>query len=407
MDRFKITLLFVLVLLMTPAYAQKQTAISYLKHAEADSAVALAGGQAVVFNAPNEKWTLTGIALCGKLNSSSSGLFTLEVWDTNLRTLYRTTDQASSYFGKNISWSRVDIPDLAVPQNFLIGVFGSSNIYVGANIVNNSSGRSVLISRSNNRILPWYIKYPHNNTDWMIEAVGYTSSLPPQVNLTAKTSGKDLLLQAQVSDQDGDLANAMFFVLDRKGDAVWSGQKTLNGSTVKTEMIWSGQTFKISNASESVMNVYAYNSLNATSPTAPYGAYVAPAVLRISPQSPEITVTAYFSKEEEMHALVDESGRFNYISQDLLKILDPDISYADYIKNNLSLMEFQSTLTFFKYNEASGPVMLPALRLDRSAPQHMGIRMEQIQAPSGDYHGQVIVNDQEGYTARKSATTGK
>jgi hypothetical protein len=70
-------------------------------------------------------------------------------------------------------------------------------------------------------------------------------------------------------------------------------------------------------------------------------------------------------------------------------------------------MEFQSTLTFFKYNEASGPVMLPALRLDRSAPQHMGIRMEQIQTPSGDYHGQVIVNDQEGYTARKSATTGK
>lgn len=406
MVRFKIILLFALVLLITPAYAQKQTAISYLKHAEADSAVALAGGQAVLFTAPSETWTLSGIALCGKLNFSSAGLFTLEVWDANLRTLYRTTDQASSYFGKNISWSRVDIPDLEVPQNFLIGVFGSSNIYVGANIANNSSGRSVLISRSNNRILPWYIKYPHNKTDWMIEAVGYTSSLPPQVNLTAKTSGKDLLLQAQVTDPNGDLANAMFFVLDSKGDAVWSGQKTLNGSTVDTEMTWSGQAFKISNASDSVMNVYAYNSLNTTSSTASYGAYVAPAVLRISPQIQEMTVTAYFSKEGEMHALVDESGGFNYISQDLLKILDPDISYADYIKNNLSLMEFQSTLTFFKYNEASGPVMLRALRLDRSAPQHMGIRMEQIQSPAGDYHGQVIVNDQEGYTARKSATTG-
>lgn len=407
MVTFKIALLCVLVLLMAPAHAQKEMAISYLNHTEADGAVALAAGQAVLFTAPNENWTLSGVALCGKLNSSGKGLFTLEIWDPNLRTLYRTTDQASSYFGENISWSLVDIPDLRVSQNFLVGVFGSSNIYIGANIVNKSSGRSVLVSRNINRILPWYLKYPKNNTDWMIEAVGYTSSQPPQVNLTAKTTGKDLLLQAQVSDKDGDLAKAMFFVLNSLGDAVWSGQKTLSGSTVKTEMTWSGQTFKISNASEVVMNVYVYNSLNSTSPTASYGAFVAPAILRISPQSPEIKVTAYFSKEEDLHALVSESGNFDYISQDLLKILEPDISYADYIKNNLSLVEFQSSLTFFKYSEMGGPVALPALQLDRSAPQHMGIKMEQIPAGAGDYHGQVIVTDQEGYAAKTSAEVGK
>ncbi len=407
MVTFRIALLCVLVLLMAPAHAQKQMAISYLNHTEADSAVALSAGQAVLFTAPNENWTLTGIALCGKLNSSGNGLFTLEVWDPNLRTLYRTTDQASSYFGENISWSLVDIPDIKVPSNFLVGVFASSNIYIGANIVNKSSGRSVLVSRNINRILPWYIKYPHNNTDWMIEAVGYTLSQPPQVNLTAKTIGKDLLLQAQATDKDGDLAKVMFFVLDGTGDAVWSGQKTLNGSTVKTEMTWSGQTFKISNATEAVMNVYAYNSLNSTTSMASYGAFVAPAILRISSQIPEIKVTAYFGKDKDLHALVTQSGNFDYVSQDLLKTLDPDVSYADYIKNNLSLVEFQSSLTFFKYTEANGPVALPALRLDRSASQHMGIKMEQVSFGAGDYHGQVIVTDQEGNAAKKSAEAGK
>lgn len=385
------------------ALAEKQVAISYCG-ADPDAGVSSRGGQAVMFTAPEENWTLSSIAVCGQLNPNGSDLFVLEVWDTNLRCLYRTTDIASSYFGENLTWSTIDIPDLRVPRNFMICAFGFSGLYVGLTLENKSSGRSFVVNRNHNSILPWYLKYPQNSTEWMIGAVGYSISPPPSVNLSVKPEGKglSLSLDAESQNRDGNLVSAFFHIIGANGDAAYSIQRALVGSKAKTEAIWSGQAFKISNMSSSSSPVYAYNSLNMTPSNAPYGAYVAPALLQVVPGGPGISVSAFFSNEGDMHALVDGFGNFYYMSQDLLKVLQPGLSYAKYMEENLSLREFRSSLTFFKYNEADGLLRLSPLELDRSAIQHFGIKLEQVEASAGKYHGVVVVTDSEGNAAIKS-----
>jgi len=236
----------------------------------------------------------------------------------------------------------------------------------------------------------------------MIEAVGYTVSLPPEVDLSIKSTDKGLLLQAQASDLNGNLSSAMFRVLDSQGDGIWSEQKALSGSQAKIDLSWSGNTFKISNASASTSSVYAFNSLNMPTSTVPYSTYVAPAILQANSSSSEISVSAFFDKEGDMHLLMDSSGNFYYISQELLKVIDPNLPYSDYIKNNLSINEFRGSLAFLKYNEANGISRHQPLIFDRSAPMHMGIKLDLIEAPAGDYRGEVTVTNEDGYSTMKS-----
>lgn len=396
------------VVLTAPALAEKQAAISYCG-ADPDVGVSSKGGQAVMFTAPKENWTLSSIAVCGQLNPNGSDLFVLEVWDTNLRCLYRTTDVASSYFGENLTWSTIDIPDLRVPRNFMICTFGFSDLYIGLTLANASPGRSFVVNRNLNSILPWYLKYPQNGTEWMIGAVGYGVSPPPSVNLSIKPEDKGLSmsLDAKSRNQDGNLTSAFFHVVGSNGDAVYSMQRALAGSKAKTEAVWSGQAFKISNMSSSSAPVYAYNSLNMTPSNAPYGVNVVPALLQILPGGPEISVSAFFGNEGDMHALVDGSGSFYYISQDLLKVLHPGLSYAKYMEENLSMREFRSSLTFFKYNEVEGLLRLPPLELDRSAIQHFGIKLERAEALAGKYHGVAVVTDSDGNAAIKSSESSQ
>lgn len=397
----------VAVVFAAPALAEKQVAISYCD-ADPDAGMSSMGGQSVMFTAPKENWTLSGIEICGQLNPKGSDLFVLEVWDMNLRCLYRTTDVASSYFGENLTWSTIDIPDLRVPRNFMICTFAFSDLYVGLTLANKSSGRSFVVNRNPNSILPWYLKYPQNGTEWMIGAVGYSISPPPVVNLSIKPQGKGLSLSLDAKSQSpgGNLAGAFFHIVGLNGDAVCSMRRALGGSKDRTDVLWSGLSFKISNMSLSYTPIYAYNSLNMSPSNAPYGVYTAPALLQIVPYGPEISVSAFFGGEGNMHALVDGFGNFYYISQDLLKVLQPGLSYANYMEKNLSLMEFRSSLTFFKYNEAEGLLKLSPLWLDRSAMQHFGIKLEQVEAPAGDYHGVVIVTDGEGNAAMKSGEAG-
>ncbi len=50
---------------------------------------------------------------------------------------------------------------------------------------------------------------------------------------------------------------------------------------------------------------------------------------------------------------------------------------------------------------------LPPLVLDRSAIQHFGIKLEQVDAPAGKYHGVVVVTDSEGNAAIKSSESSR
>ena len=396
--------LLALLAVASPVCAQNQEAISY-NDGTANYGVALGYGigQGVIFTAPNDNWTLSKVTLSGKLNRSGTGLYVLEVWDLTGRTLYRTTDLASTYFGDNFTWSVIDIPDIKVPRNFTVCLFGNSNPYLGLNLVNVSSGRSFIAGRNPNRIAPWNLNYPQNRSEWLINAVGYSYSPPPLVNLSVSPSGKGLALKVAATDRGSSLTGALFRILDANGDAVWSEQKQLSGAKGEAELAWSGQAFKISNMSKSATPVYAYNPLNVSSADAPYSAYTAQAVLQINPNGQEIQVSAFFSKEGDLHTLVDGNGNLYYISQELLKVIKPGQSYADYIQKNLSLTEFKSTLTFYKYNQANGLMTLQTLALDRSPLQHFGIKLERIDVPAANYRGEATVVDSAGNAVTKLA----
>jgi hypothetical protein len=79
---FRIAVLLAILALSVPVYAQNQVAVSY-NDGTANYGVALGYGigQGVIFTAPEDNWTLSKVTLCGKLNSSGTGLYVLEVWD--------------------------------------------------------------------------------------------------------------------------------------------------------------------------------------------------------------------------------------------------------------------------------------------------------------------------------------
>jgi hypothetical protein len=58
----------------------------------------------VIFTAPTDNWSLSQVAILGKINNPTpSEIFVIEVWDQNLSLLYKTTDKVSSYFGDNLT----------------------------------------------------------------------------------------------------------------------------------------------------------------------------------------------------------------------------------------------------------------------------------------------------------------
>jgi len=396
-------MLLILIALALTSSGQRVTTLSY-SDAVPDGGVALQEGHAVAFTAPADNWTLIKVAVCGRINPGNGSLLVLEIWDTDLRTLYRSTDLAGYYFGQDFSWREIAIPELVVPRNFLICLFEFSGVYLGADHENQSAGRSMIAARSPNRILPWQLGLHQNHTEWMIAAVGYSRTPPPEVSLTARAEGEGLALQAQASDPDGNLAGAFFYVISSKGEAVWSEERALMGAKADAELHWSGQAFNVSNQSLSTGPVYAKNTLNMSAAEAPYSSYSAPAILYIAPGAVGISISAFFGKGGDLNALVDDAGNFYYLSRDLLGLLQPALSYGKYVENNLSLKEFQSSLSFFKFNRTLGLVGLQPLVLTRSPLQHFGIMLEKGDAPAGDYMGMVRVFDSEGNMDEGTAT---
>lgn len=128
-------------------------------------------GHAVLFSPP-DNWTLSKIAVCGMLNSE--GVFLLEVWDKDLNLIHRTTDLAGAYFGRNLSWAEIDIPDIKLNDTFFITLFEFSTVFVGID-ENTTFNRSFLAGRNPNMLLNQL-----QEGEWMIAAIGQVSSRPPR-----------------------------------------------------------------------------------------------------------------------------------------------------------------------------------------------------------------------------------
>jgi hypothetical protein len=353
-------------------------------------------GHAVLFTPPTSVWTLSKIAISGRLNpESDQNIIVLEIWDKNLNLLYSRTDNPKSYFGDKLAWAEIDIPDLNLSDDFLVCLFEFSSVYVGCDISNTSSGRSFIVSRNPNRIDIWNLLYPRNTTDWSIVAVG--PSVAPTVDLTLKPSLKAVGVDAIITDQDEDLARASMQIIDNESlDVLWSEQKLINGSKMNLTFSWPFEIFQITNGTITMEPIIAFNTVGELPERETYMAFLAPCTLQLTPESSNIDAVAYFGEDGEFHALIGVDGLTYYMSKELLEIVQPQKSYGDYVMNNVTLEEGLSALSFFKLNIDKGMEAYPILLLARSPLHHYKLRLDKIPVNPAEYIVELNAEDTGG-----------
>jgi len=350
-------------------------------------------GHAVIFEAPCDNWTLSGVEILGKLAPEpKSDMLIVEVWDRNLSLLSRSTDRARSYFSENFTWSVVDIPDAVVSGSFLISVYEFAGVYVG---VDNSSlfPRSALAARNPNRILPWdLLNRSYNQTSWMIRALGHSPA--PRVSLEIK---KDIASQAipakirvMALDEDDNLQRATLNIVNNQShEIVWSEMKALEGGSADFEFSWPGAMRQISLDGSYYGPVYAVNDLGISENLSSILAFSVPAILE-EEENMTFLAQAYFGQDGSFNALINPYGGVYYLSSDLVKKMRPGSNYSQFIRENISLVSGESRIGFLKMRlpaseeEESSEIIGPML-LGGSAQNGYGLRLKEAAAVSGDY----------------------
>jgi len=354
-------------------------------------------GHAVLFTPPSSNWTLLKIAISGRLNpESDQNLIVLEIWDDNFDLLYSRADNPKSYFGDELAWAEMDVPDVSLSGNFLVCLFEFSNVYVGADLSNTSSGRSYIVSRNPNRIVSWDLSYPSNKTDWSIVAVGVSAM--PTVDLVLNPSEEAVVVDAMITDPDGDQAIGSVQVIDNESlDILWSEQKAIDDGESNLTFTWPYTIFQMTNETYNLEPVFAINTIGIDPNMAPYMAYLAPCLIKISAEDPYIEGAAYFGLDGEFHALIDCNGFTHYMSKEMLKIVQPGKSYGDYTKTNITLVEGVSSLSFYNLTLEKGLVAYPPMVLARSPLHHYKLKLNHPRAADpGVYLMRVHVLDSAG-----------
>jgi hypothetical protein len=358
-------------------------------------------GHAVVFTAPIDNWSLSQVAILGKLlPESKSELFVIEVWDQNLSLLHKTTDKASAYFGNNLTWSLVDLPDVKVSGNFIIAFFEFAGVFQGVDAAP-SLGRSILVARNPNRILNWSVQnHTQNQTNWMVQAIGYS----PQPDFIMKVisdtaSGKSpAKIQVKAEDPDGNLKSATIFVVDNKTkDIVWSEGKTLSGSSGEVDFSWPATMFMISEKGLEDGPIYAVNNLDVPENLSSLLAYSAPCILELE-KNVTFSARAFFGTDGKFNALIDSYGAAHYQSQDLLDITKPGTDYTQFVKNNISLVKDVSKIGFLGTMVSSSPQeqttkIIGPIVFSGTPLSNYDLKLERSNVGMGEYIALVKVED--------------
>lgn len=360
-------------------------------------------GHGVAFTPPSDSWTLSEVSIFGMLNpKSEGGIFVLEIWDAELSLLYARADVPRSYFGEELKWAKIDIPDLPVSGPFFVCLYEFSSIYVGADIGEDASLRSFVVSRSPNKIDVWDLPSPQNGTDWMISAVGRSPT--PKAELRLKPADGGVLAEATITDEDANLASATIYVLE--GDeVVWAERRQIEGSQAEVAFEWGRQSFQVTNGTERRGRVFAIKTPDGIfEDGAEYTAYSAPCILNLSAGGPNIAAVAHFGRDGKLHALVDGSGFIHYLSAELfgLEEKEPGRSYGRYMRDNITIIEGESELNFFRLNPSEGLVSLPPLVLARSPIHNYNLSLEEVDAGTGSHNIYVEVADLAGNVFRGS-----
>jgi len=388
-------LIIVLLLLFISISGAVDVAIQYSDSAPEDG-VWLAGdqGHAVLFTPP-ENWTLSRIAVCGMLNRD--GIFVLEIWDAALNLVYRTTDLSGAYFGSNLSWAEIDVPDLRIDRPFFVVFFEYSTVFVGID-KNTTLNRSFVASRS-----PSMLVSP-GDYEWMIAAIGHITSLPPRINASYENLTDGIVIKADISDTEGDLAGVSLYILDQKsGEVVWMDKADLNGSRSEIRFIWPRVVYGVSCGSERVSPVVAVETRGIPENISRYMRYSAPCLLNLTDEGPFSDALAYFGEDMELHAIEGLDGRIHYISKELFETLRPGARYSDYVRENITIIEGRSSLRFISMSETLS--FHKPIYLKRSPIFHYDMKLER-EAAGSQYAAVLIASDRHGATARSSLDLG-
>lgn len=357
-------------------------------------------GHGVVFTAPCDNWTLSGIDIFGELAPKpQADVFVIEVWNQNFSLLSRTTDVARDYFGDNFTWSSVDIPDVKVSGNFLICLYEFSGIYQGVDVAP-ASKRSVLVARNPNRILNWTLKNRSwNETNWMIRAVGYSPEPKLSLKVLTDTASQSspAKIQVKAQDPDGNLKRATLYIIDNKTKEVsWSQLLELKGGSADVQLSWPGTAFQINANGLANGPVFAINNVGVPDNLSAIIAYSTPVMLELE-KNKTASATAYFGEDGKLNAIINSIGTAYYISGDLLNKTRPGTNYMQYIKGNTTLVKDKSKISFIKVRIPPGQqeqtAIIGPVTISSSPLFNYGISLKKVGAGMGEYVAIVQVED--------------
>ena len=91
--------------------------------------------------------------------------------------------------------------------------------------------------------------------------------------------------------------------------------------------------------------VFAVNNIEVPENVSSLLAYSAACILELK-QNMTFPARAYFGADGNFNALIDPYGVAHYLSQDLLNVTKPGTDYAQFIKNNITLIKDVSKIAF-------------------------------------------------------------
>jgi hypothetical protein len=195
-----------------------------------------------------------------------------------------------------------------------------------------------------------------------------------------------VVVDAMITDPDGDLAKASIQVIDNESlDVLWSEQRLIEGKMSNLTFSWPFEIFQITNSSITMEPIIAFNIVGEPPERETYMAYLVPCTIKLAPESSNIDAVAYFGEDGEFHALIGVDGFTHYMSKELLEIVQPQKSYGDYVMNNITLEEGLSALSFFNLNIEKGMEAYPMLLLARSPLHHYKLRLDRIAVSPAEY----------------------
>lgn len=229
----------------------------------------------------------------------------------------------------------------------------------------------------------------------------------PSIKAAARPTPTGLEISAQVTSSVGNLASATAYIIDNQSRTVlWTEYRVINGTRADLTMTWPRQATKINNGISSVGPVLAVNTVGVPAKEAPYLAHSVPCQIETTAGKSSQTMLAYFGTDGEFHELADTKGVIYYKSIELARATQPNITYGQYLKNNVTFQEGQAQLMFLNLNIDKGLTPYPPLVFARSPLLHYGFRLEMDAASAGEIVLEIEATDSGGHVAKYLSNIG-